>query len=274
MATESRTIIHFTKSAEPLKGILKIGFKLKYCRERVMFGDTEKQFRVPMVSFCDISISQAAENISKYGQYGVGLTEQWAIKRGLTPVIYLQRYSALAESMLKLSDRIVEDESKSFREWLKQAKDQGKSLAEALMNYVKEEALKAKSDDLLMNAMDILRYTKNYKGDLVRANGERTPDYYFGDEREWRYALKTRNFGMFMYMEQMTEKEGMAEMMQKLIDDQRLLFDAQDISFIIVPTDGERDDIQRHIESLGDRFSQDEMAELKSKVLKLEELIK
>jgi hypothetical protein len=104
MSADSRTIIHFTKTAEPLKDILKIGFKLKYCRERIFFGDTEKKFRVPMVSFCDIPISQAEENMGKYGRYAIGLTEEWAIQQGLTPVIYLQRHSALAESLLKNLD--------------------------------------------------------------------------------------------------------------------------------------------------------------------------
>jgi len=241
MSSDSRTIIHFTKSAEALKGILSIGFKLKYCRERIWFRDTEKRFRIPMVSFCDIPISQAQENMGKYGGYALGLTEEWANEQGLTPVVYLQRHSNLADSMLKNLDASI-----------------------AAAPLIREDP--PSTEDPLMSALDILRYTKNYVGELVRANGDRDPKYYFGDEREWRYSLKTRHFSKYIYMEEMASKPGIAEIMQALIADERLMFAAKDVRYIIIEREEERAGMESHIRSIKDRFSEEDINTLISRI--------
>jgi hypothetical protein len=101
-----------------------------------------------------------------------------------------------------------------------------------------------------MNALDILRYTKNWKGKLERANGEIIEEYYFGDECEWRYALKTKHFHQFMFMEQTFKHEGMIDTIQGLIEDQRLLFTANDVRYIIIEKEEERADMESHIRSL------------------------
>ena len=244
MSSEPRTIVHFTKSADALHGILEIGFKIKYCRERIVFGDIEKRIRVPVVSFCDIPITQAGENMAKYGCYALGLTERWATKQGLTPVIYLERHSTLAQSLLRSLDL-----------WAKIAPNSSEG-------------------DPLMDAFDILRHTKNYVGELHRADGKVIADYCFGEEREWRYALKTRAFYKFFYMEEMTKHPGIAEMMQGLIEDERLLFKAGDVRYILIEEERERSGIEAHIRSLKDRFAAEEMEDLVSKICTSKQLVK
>jgi len=179
--------------------------------------------------------------MGKYGGYALGLTEEWANEQGLTPVVYLQRHSNLADSMLKNLDASI-----------------------AAAPLIREDP--PSTEDPLMSALDILRYTKNYVGELVRANGDRDPKYYFGDEREWRYSLKTRHFSKYIYMEEMASKPGIAEIMQALIADERLMFAAKDVRYIIIEREEERAGMESHIRSIKDRFSEEDINTLISRI--------
>lgn len=272
MNLTSRYITHFTKSADSLKGILSIGFKIKYCRERIMFRSVEKKLRVPVVSFCDIPILQAEDNIIKYGNYAVGLREQWAIEQGLTPVIYLQQHSYLAESLLRTIDLVVSNEAKSEIAKIKKYTDKGLSVIDAIKEVLKLGDSGADEDDALMDALDVLRYTKNYVGELVRASGERVDEYYFADEREWRYAFRTAKFHQFLYIEGTVANEGFEKMMQELIEGERLMFSADDVSYLLIKEEDDRSEIERHIEGLESRFSQKDMEALKAKIYTLDQI--
>ena len=84
MALSSDTLIHFTNSKEALKGILADNFKIKYCQETIKLHGVEEVLHIPMVSFCDIPLSQIKNHISSYGNYGIGLSKKWALKKRLT----------------------------------------------------------------------------------------------------------------------------------------------------------------------------------------------
>src|SRR3989442_11739855 len=45
----------------------------------------------PMVSSCDIPLSQVSTHMTTYGRYALGLTKTWGQKRGLTPVMYVHQ---------------------------------------------------------------------------------------------------------------------------------------------------------------------------------------
>ncbi|MBA3071804.1 MAG: hypothetical protein FP829_06570, partial [Nitrospirae bacterium] len=87
----TNTVFHFT-SWSNLFGILKNNFLPKYSTETVhLFGATSVEIAIPMVSFCDIPLSQIKEHVQDYGSYGIGMTKSWAFKNGLNPVIYLKK---------------------------------------------------------------------------------------------------------------------------------------------------------------------------------------
>lgn len=73
----ANTLIHFTRSKENLKKILEENFRIYNCRESVILGGKPSEFYVPMVSFCDLPLSEVKDHISKYGNYGIGMTKAW-----------------------------------------------------------------------------------------------------------------------------------------------------------------------------------------------------
>lgn len=89
MGLSSNSIIHFTNSSEALKGILRNNFRITYCKETIQLDKQTVTFHVPMVSFCDIPLFEIKNHIDSYGNYGLGLTKEWAIKNKLNPVIYI-----------------------------------------------------------------------------------------------------------------------------------------------------------------------------------------
>jgi hypothetical protein len=109
MAISTNSIIHYTKKLKTLKAILKDGaFKIKYCDEFLEIGKRrpDAQFGSklahPMISFCDIPLSHAKKHFKAYGEFGIGLSKEWAFKNKVNPVLYIDRHSLVAETIHKL----------------------------------------------------------------------------------------------------------------------------------------------------------------------------
>ena len=91
MGLSSNSIIHFTSEKENLKSILKSNFRPFYCREEIIIDNRPMTYAAPMVSFCDIPLSEIKSHINKYGAYGLGLTKEWAERNRLNPVLYFEK---------------------------------------------------------------------------------------------------------------------------------------------------------------------------------------
>jgi hypothetical protein len=88
MALSSNSLFHFTYKNALLR-ILKEQFKVKYCFEIIYTHEIPFEFGIPMVSFCDIPLSEVKEHMNKYGSYGIGMNMKWAKNNGLNPVLYI-----------------------------------------------------------------------------------------------------------------------------------------------------------------------------------------
>lgn len=203
MAISPSSIIHFTQKKEYLKGILESNFRLSCCKERFFFPNGRSiDLGIPMVSFCDIPLSQIKEHISKYGMYGIGLTKEWAIKNHLNPVLYLESESNLAHSFEKI-----------------------------LGEYVIAKDLDSKdANDVERAVIDIFRYTKNYQADLNREN-EVIKDYRFSDEREWRYVLELSETEKYICNHNECSEIDLSE--------HYLTFEPNDIQYVIIKDENE-----------------------------------
>ena len=92
-------LFHFTDKDSLFK-ILESTFKPSYSKEYIEGIKTKKEFAVPMVSFCDLKLSELKDHIDKYGNYGIGLNKSWALKNGLNPVMYINKNSHFINNLI------------------------------------------------------------------------------------------------------------------------------------------------------------------------------
>ncbi|MGP9799904.1 abortive infection system antitoxin AbiGi family protein [Rheinheimera sp. NSM] len=250
MALSSNSIIHFTNTKDALKGILESNFKLKYCKEQIETTEGISLIGVPMVSFCDIPLSEVKDHIIKYGSYGIGLTREWAERNGLNPVLYLEKNSRLGLSLEKAYDHFV---------------------------YAPEGGL----EDLLDEnkaVFDIFRYVKNYQSDLVR-RGQVLKDYRFSDEREWRFVpCYSEDIPMIIGADILGSNDDedikyISDANDKL-KNITLDFQPNDIKYIIIENDNE---ISEFLDLLrrakGNKYSYNDIERLMTRILTTEQIV-
>jgi hypothetical protein len=240
MSLSPSTLFHFT-SKQGLKGILADNFKIKYCLEKLNHKTKPVEIAIPMVSFCDIKISEITEHIEKYGHYGIGLSKEWAVKKGLNPVIYLNSSSDFAS---KLIDNLREKSND--------------------LNLPRENRV---------NNSDIIRYSKVYEGPLTR-KGKTIEKYRFADEREWRYVPPfNENFLAWVGHNQYDTTAKKRTVNSKL-SAQRLYFNANQILYVIVKEESEIEEIIAHIRHVkGKNYTMHEIDRLTTRILSCERII-
>ena len=112
MPISSNTLFHFTRSAEALVGILKHEFTPHYCLEDYSVlpaaAPESPNIAIPMVSFCDIPLSQASEHLAQYGDFGIGLSKNWGMKKGVSPVLYAYPGSSTAAAISEAGKRLAQ----------------------------------------------------------------------------------------------------------------------------------------------------------------------
>lgn len=247
MALSSNTLIHFTKKLTNLEGILTSNFKIRYCRENIIVNSKEYDMLIPMVSFCDIPFSQIINHIESYGCYGIGLKKDWAIKNGLNPVLYIEKNSTLSHNIMgHLYAYLTEGKIK-------------------ITELTNEEKYR----------FDFIRYIKNYEGDLNRIAKKTIKNYRFSDEREWRYVLKP-DFNHLLFANiKKVEKAKIAERKahhNSKIESEKLSFQPEDINYIIIKKESERDRIISILEKNYTKFPHEQVKRLTSRIISTEQL--
>jgi hypothetical protein len=203
MAISTNSIIHYTNSFEILSLILSEGFKIKYCAEILNLGERGiSRAAHPMISFCDIPLSDSEQHFDAYGRYGIGLSKQWAMKNGVNPVLYIDKDSLFAKSV----DNLLKERRKSNSN---------------LTTEQKKEILQIKN------------YAKNYSGEL-RTKHMYVRDYRFYDEREWRLIPDSNLLNNEKLSISLSIYEKRKDLYNRKIEDIRIKFVASDISYIIV----------------------------------------
>lgn len=242
MGLSSNSLIHLTKKKSSLLGILKDNFKIKYCFEQFTTPKGVFAAAIPMVSFCDIPLSEIKNHIRKYGSYGIGLKKKWGQQKGLNPVIYIDKHSTL-----------------------------GGNLRFGFENYFREKKLTdyTPTDHALM---DNLRYIKNYEHDLNR-NNVVIKNYRFSDEREWRYVPNHEECPNFALIPRFYKTDEQKRNHNIAISHLRLTFKPDDINYIIVKKESEISDIINTLNRIKyDNISNGEIDRIKTRIITAEQI--
>jgi hypothetical protein len=211
MGLSSNTLIHLTTKKEALFGILKEGFKVKYCYEELRTKKGRVTAAFPMISLSDIPLSSLSYHIESYGNYGIGLKKQWAKKIGLNPVLYFDDNSIIG-------GRIREDFYKTSQKFAEGTVD----------------------EEIHQTNLSILSYSKNYEGTLITAKIKRE-NYRFSDEREWRYVPspeELKDASPYIVKPQYSTEE-QKNNANKTLEHIRITFDPDDINYIFLEDEKE-----------------------------------
>ncbi|MCQ6956896.1 abortive infection system antitoxin AbiGi family protein [Mucilaginibacter aquariorum] len=241
MSLSSNSLIHLTNTKQALKGILTENFKIKYCVENVLTQTGKLSYAVPMVSFCDIPMSEIKEHIEKYGSYGIGLTREWGQANSLNPVFYVDKNSSIGKAYYETFDEIFLGPKRKVSELT----------------------------DIESKHLDVMRYMKNYEADLNR-NGKIEHNYRYADEKEWRY-VPNKNEAPMVYRNEIYVSNK-AKFNNKL-NELRLYFEPKDIKYIIIQHDHEITEFINMLrDSKGTKYSYNDVERLMTRIITVEQI--
>lgn len=243
-------LFHFTDK-QGLWGILADTFKISYSRECISGKNDKKRFAVPIVSFCDLRLSELREHMKKYGKYGIGMSKEWAISKGLNPVIYVSNGSHLISSFFPAIDKLYN-----------------------ITTATTDHNISTELANAYMSILHTLSYFKNYQGDLKRDFTPTISRYRFADEREWRYVPNPDgSFNPFLNIEKVKSSED-KKLENSKIAHLKLNFTPEDIKYLIVEKDDERIELIKHLEAVKGRFNEDIRRRLASRILTADQIEK
>lgn len=239
-------IFHYTKSFESLIQIINQGFAPSYCQEQI----TDLTYLIPMVSFCNISI-QDVDLYMRYGNYGLGMSVDWAIRNQISPVIYVHDNSPFARLHRSINEILLFDmlntQVADFQRQIYDAVDSGK---EYTYQPPQDDRYTRLLSDINNITVPALQFFKNWK---VKYDGQDIITYH---EREWRYIPELIGFKKII----LSEEEEFATYIDKESSPKphlpqfALQIDSiEDIRYLIINSEEERSSL---INSLNAKFGE------------------
>ncbi len=246
-AISSDTLFHFTNK-ENLLGILEKEFCPRFSLEHYQIDEkTSFKIGIPMVSFCDIPLSMVHRHMTKYGNYGIGMSKEWAERSRLNPVLYLRRGSE--------TTRILDDVLNSISKDVKGVRKVG----------VEIESL-TEQRDLLFK---LFAFTKSF--DSHSEDGDITKYY---DEREWRYVPGLSLYkGTQILLPERQFKDPLLSKENEELKKVSLRFEPSDINYIIIKEESERLDLIKEIGRIKGKYNSDTRSVLLSKIISAEQIL-
>jgi hypothetical protein len=222
----SETLFHFTKK-EHLLSILENEFYPRYSLEEFKINRVQFKLGIPMVSFCDIPLGLIQEHIEDYGHYGIGMSKGWAKRKRLNPVLYLDENSELSwliNNVLKLKSEDIK--------------------------AMRELGVKIDSEtELYRELLKVLRYAKIIEGSFKRNGIDRIKKFY--DEREWRYVPDNIIYNSpYLVIREDEYKAPLLQDENEKLKKAKLSFEPNDINYIIIEDESEREDILENINNI------------------------
>jgi len=247
MVISSNTLFHFTDNIDCLVSILRHEFFPQVSLENHgdLFNPPSGEFEigVPLVSFCDLPLSQIAEHLKFYGNYGIGLRKQWGMEKGINPVMYLHSRSSFEATLDKLILSVLRD----------------------------------KDEEKKQLAMSIISFIKIYRGRIYR-RGAYSVEKTFYDEKEWRFVpypfvTGDKNNKTLLVKKDFFDPIKLGKINEILKNKFKLSFEPEDIRYIIVERDEEILPMVKRIEEIkGPKYSYDVLKKLTTRVISSEQI--
>ena len=176
----------------------------------------------PMVCFCDINLSRLDSHVKYYGPYGIALQKEWGIDQGIQPIHYINENSNIRKDLTYLF-------SKSY-------------------NSILEDELVSEYNDYLLTH---LLFIKPLVGKMLK--DEEYDEKNFTDEREWRYVPEINeedNVNLIIPKSYIDRDNAYDCYSNKLKNIKHLWlhFNYEDVEYIMVYNEKDREEIIRFIE--------------------------
>lgn len=244
MAISSNALFHYTDKLEKVESILQKGFHVSLCQEAEM--------AIPMVSFCDIPLSNAKYYLNNYGYYAIGMKLEWAIRNKLNPVLYVEKNSYLNS---KINGAL------------------GASVEINNLNIMPKELIEH-YDKISDHIVEAIRFEKPFSGELIR-NGELIEENYkFYNEREWRYIPdKTNEYFPLGLSREEYQKFKVDNPTKPHFKEHPLIFGANDIKYILIKDESEISNLIDFLMSVTNLGSANDIQKLFPKILIANHLI-
>ncbi len=267
----SNTLFHFTESIDHIISILKKDFRPNLSLEDLSCLGLKSKLAIPMVSFCDIPLSQTLLHMKHYGCYGIGLSKSWGKNHGINPVLYTYQDSPLAASICKSL-------AWTYARYLKTKPDPGFQELLEMWAQIAAIARKESPNSPLFSLWDqLLRiqcFVKPYEGPLGRGD-QPIQNVRFYDEREWRFVP---DFGKDLIKYLLIEGDYNDEPIRRERNNEiqkqsQIPFTSTDIKYLIVSCEEEILPMIKKIEEIaGSRYSHDEMKIFNSKIITADQI--
>jgi hypothetical protein len=243
----SNSLFHFTPLKKYLLGILEKEFLPKFCYEEITLKTDSMRpvvvNAIPMVCFCDISLSQIQKHIEEYGDYGIGMTKEWGIRNKLNPIVYVNPDSFIANSFHSILMNMSE-----------------------LLNGKCNQSLKDANDEL----MSLMNFLKPYEG-YSKKNPEKHVRFY--NEKEWRYVPDLPFEERIFFSPSEFRNKDLIASKNREMESHKLSFSINDIKYIFLKSNNEIHDFIQDIRKIkGPRYSPEEVDILTTKIFTVENL--
>lgn len=268
------SVFKFTKEYELLEKMIENGIIPNYCGEDLSFDSQRFYVGVPMSSFCDIPLTRLKVHTGRYGEFALALSKEWAIQKGLTPIMYIAN-DVVLESVYfhyqenqKVVDRYNRPDVK--KDLLRRAALSSFPLGDyaRMLNTQTEHAINT----------HIIGYLKKYEG--VYIDG---PIINY-EENEWRYLVPDENETKWFWSEDdylkwrfpNGDKTVKKPSPSNALKNYTLTFSCKDVRHVLVSDDEFKSRLLDFIKGLttigGESALEDQRNVLRSKIITLKEI--
>lgn len=273
------SVFKFTSDYELLVKIIRGGIIPNYCEEDLSFDETKFCVGIPMASFCDIPITLLDEHNSRYGNYGIALTKEWAINNGITPIMYIANDDVLR------SVYYHHHRNQEVLDWYERGDVKEKLVKDTILKGfpIADYAEKLGAEKEHAINTHIIGYLKKYVGEY-----QKKPINNY-EENEWRYLVPDEGETKWLWSKEEYmkwrnphNKDMSKETVRKPAPSQALrrytlLFETKDVSYILVKDEDFKSRIIKVIKSLktigGNQVTDESRKDdLISKILTLEQV--